>query len=58
MTFDPDQSSRHRAIDYVEPIGIFRCPYCAEVERENKELKEKVKYLEELLELERDNSDP
>lgn len=54
MVFPDIEQFKGKALENVEPVGIFRCPNCAEIEQKNKELEEEVQKLRRLLELNRD----
>lgn len=34
--------SKGIALEHIEPIGTFRCPNCAEVEKKNKSLEKQL----------------
>lgn len=54
MVFPSPKQQKYASLENVESLGKFRCPYCSEVEKENEQLKERIKNLEELLKLEKD----
>lgn len=39
MVFPSPEQQRGISLEKVESVGVFRCPNCAEVEKENEQLK-------------------
>lgn len=54
MVFPNPKQQRGISLERVESLGVFRCPNCTEVEKENERLRERIKQLEDLLNLYKD----